>query len=845
VRVHRDSDAASLTRAVGARAFTTGADIFFGSGQYDPDSQAGYGVLAHEVTHTGQPDTGVHPIGALDVSDPADPDERAASAAADMAVRNRGRHGEVPAGEPPSQGGATRIRRWPWDTRRSSREALEHALGPDGESSDLHDVTDFSGTSDGEKVRLIQLALNQIWVGGYDEAALERLWGSLPGPRFAAFATDHLDLWDQCIYRGANLTDLPQYAQLGDDFRADVRNTAKQYLGVNQAVITAERDRLGIPAGPAGATPPTPTAQQEEEMRQLQSAANTMAQLQRAQELARNSYVGWRIGDGGEVEGESVGRRVKFQVKFDPAQPPPLREEPADVPYGFPLLYRQVDYDALHTEYEKAVAAITLLTALYPAAYTLARTGDSAGTASFAREADPARARARMGTALTSLEADMARAATQLNDTGFDALDLTPIVDQLFEGRAPLGGNRWTTGLPQRVARSVVVGHNIDRVLVRLLLQKAQELAFLFAPFTGGLTLVALLGAGAAAAGANLVISARDYEAISAMQGVSPTPGTELTTDAAVNNARQLVEADAIAFGLAALALGTAIAGAVAGRPGAPPPGGPGGTPGGGGPRPPMQPGVYTLLATDAEGAVLTSDQMVSQPFRTHPNRAGIQNQLTSLGVELVEDATLVGQRGASADVGYIRVLGQDGQTITRARLRVSPEATAHDVFHEMNHLGDFRSGRMDPTRTVQAANAEEFAHLRTAPFEELMRAPAVPSAALTEADRFKFVARRSVEEIRNHLRDIDEFAPGTGGRAAADPEMQWFRERQLETMESTYVRSIRRLMTDAQLAEHRQVIADYVRNLVQTTWPELPGEFARISGGNRSFWTATGVPPP
>jgi hypothetical protein len=54
VRVHTDQAAASMATQLGARAFTVGQDIYFGQGEYDPASSTGYGLLAHEVTHTQQ-----------------------------------------------------------------------------------------------------------------------------------------------------------------------------------------------------------------------------------------------------------------------------------------------------------------------------------------------------------------------------------------------------------------------------------------------------------------------------------------------------------------------------------------------------------------------------------------------------------------------------------------------------------------------------------------------------------------------------------------------------------------------------------------------------------------------
>ncbi len=54
IRVHTDPGAAQLADAVGAHAFTTGRDIFFAAGRYQPQSTEGQRLLAHEVTHTIQ-----------------------------------------------------------------------------------------------------------------------------------------------------------------------------------------------------------------------------------------------------------------------------------------------------------------------------------------------------------------------------------------------------------------------------------------------------------------------------------------------------------------------------------------------------------------------------------------------------------------------------------------------------------------------------------------------------------------------------------------------------------------------------------------------------------------------
>ncbi len=84
VRIHDDPTAASISRSISARAFTTGNDIFFGAGEYRPETASGQQVLAHEIAHTTQDlggigrleIFGVHLFGAKKT-----PEEQAAKAA--------------------------------------------------------------------------------------------------------------------------------------------------------------------------------------------------------------------------------------------------------------------------------------------------------------------------------------------------------------------------------------------------------------------------------------------------------------------------------------------------------------------------------------------------------------------------------------------------------------------------------------------------------------------------------------------------------------------------------------------------------------------------------------------
>lgn len=54
VRVHTDAQSDALNRSLQARAFTTGKDLFFRQGEYNPQSSSGMRLIAHELTHVLQ-----------------------------------------------------------------------------------------------------------------------------------------------------------------------------------------------------------------------------------------------------------------------------------------------------------------------------------------------------------------------------------------------------------------------------------------------------------------------------------------------------------------------------------------------------------------------------------------------------------------------------------------------------------------------------------------------------------------------------------------------------------------------------------------------------------------------
>ncbi len=89
VRVHTDEGAALAARALGARAFAIGEDLFFARGGYDPRSTAGQRLIAHEVAHVVQSRSATASrVEGLAISEPGDAHEHEADDFAERFVRS-------------------------------------------------------------------------------------------------------------------------------------------------------------------------------------------------------------------------------------------------------------------------------------------------------------------------------------------------------------------------------------------------------------------------------------------------------------------------------------------------------------------------------------------------------------------------------------------------------------------------------------------------------------------------------------------------------------------------------------------------------------------------------------
>ena len=88
VRAHTSGESDNLNQQLGSKAFTTGQDIFFREGAYDPNSSGGKELIAHELTHVVQQSSGAVSSGGggMQVNPPGDAFEQEADAVAKTAL---------------------------------------------------------------------------------------------------------------------------------------------------------------------------------------------------------------------------------------------------------------------------------------------------------------------------------------------------------------------------------------------------------------------------------------------------------------------------------------------------------------------------------------------------------------------------------------------------------------------------------------------------------------------------------------------------------------------------------------------------------------------------------------
>ncbi len=129
VNVHSDGESDELSQQLHARAFTTGQDVFFRQGAYDPGSSSGQELLAHELSHVVQQGAGrISGGGRMAVRPAGDAFELEADAAAHAAA------GPAPEAAGPGAPGSVQRQGGP-EEEEAQAKALQRQGGPEEEEA--------------------------------------------------------------------------------------------------------------------------------------------------------------------------------------------------------------------------------------------------------------------------------------------------------------------------------------------------------------------------------------------------------------------------------------------------------------------------------------------------------------------------------------------------------------------------------------------------------------------------------------------------------------------------------------------------------------------------------------
>jgi hypothetical protein len=347
-------------------------------------------------------------------------------------------------------------------------------------------------------------------------ADIAAVWESFGGSAYEV-AKANPDLFKSSIDKaGSALTDVQAFKVIETKFKGDVETLALSYLDSNRAGVMAEMDKLGAHGNDDADK--NPTADQQQELHEVQKWAKLLADCQKAEEGMLEVPVGYEPNEPGNVRGKFV------VATFQPDSPPQYAQLPSDA-----QLSREAQgaatkiksWDEVKKNWEDVAMLKSVCEQKSPALMMMGEgnsksTGETAG-------ADLATARKQIGQGLKALTERIEKAVPMVGSK-IDYEDLVPIHQQLFSGQKGASGQNWADPVEQAVAKQLVKNADSGRLLVSLGLGALSAAAFILAPFTGGATLAALLIVGVGATAANAAMSWDRYLKLEA--GAEATAGT-------------------------------------------------------------------------------------------------------------------------------------------------------------------------------------------------------------------------------------------------------------------------------------------------------------------------------
>jgi hypothetical protein len=174
VRVHTDSQAASLAGGLHARAFTVGEDVAFGAGEYQPGTPVGDALIAHELAHvaqqaggTGAQRKGLHEADTGALED--DADQAAVGAVASIWGGAKAGMSDIAREAMPRMRSGLRLQRCP--TNKTTT-----AAGPLTSTEEQAAISHNSGLGyDADTIKSIQGLVGASTGGAFDAATVQKI----------------------------------------------------------------------------------------------------------------------------------------------------------------------------------------------------------------------------------------------------------------------------------------------------------------------------------------------------------------------------------------------------------------------------------------------------------------------------------------------------------------------------------------------------------------------------------------------------------------------------------------------------------------------------------------------
>jgi hypothetical protein len=459
VRVHSDERASDSAAALAARAYTVGGNIVVRAGQYAPETTAGRQLLAHELTHVVQQRAAPR---AESLIQRAPPDGAPAAPAA------------PPAAAPPATTPAPAPAPAPPVATGPERELVETAL-KSKDPGDVKAITNVFAASEDERLELIRILNDQGWVGIRDEWKLEELWKSF-GDRLTTVAGAHLPLWEKSVAGGADVDKLPQAEKIKIDFMNDVRLLALDYLKKNREYIRLEQENIGIGSK-------APTGEQNNQLKNVQDAAQHIENARAKQRELRKIQVGYLMSDmdaDGTVKLPAGEMPVTFPTTFYPDRPTIRNLDDSST-------NAQRDWNKVNAIWEPIEHGIRATVNVYPSLYAALQqseshfsrpedvTGADDKVGGIANAASPEAARDKINEVLKATLDAIAHAESKIPGNDPDYRDFVPLHGQLLSGTAPsLASSRvWRNDFNKWVVMHDLEGYKVREFWERLGLKTA------------------------------------------------------------------------------------------------------------------------------------------------------------------------------------------------------------------------------------------------------------------------------------------------------------------------------------------------------------------------------------